>query len=61
MKCYKCGSPSYGSRVCVECLKDFTEMSKASFDYLQKKHGELSPDNIKVIQKEKIKLKKNME
>ena len=51
-KCRKCGSEAFNRRICTPCLKDWTNMRGIAFEYVQKIHGKMSPENLKVIQKE---------
>ncbi len=66
MKCKYCGRETSGSyTMCHSCMQDFTTMRNQIWDYHEKKYGKLTPENLKLRQKDSRRLsnvwKKNPE
>lgn len=52
-RCRKCGADVFkGRSICSGCLAEFTTMRKIAMEYIEKKHGKLSPQNLAICQKE---------
>lgn len=57
MSCRRCGGATYGNQtICSKCLMDWSAMRKQAWDFIEKKLGKLSPENLKSYQKEMKKL-----
>ena len=57
MSCRRCGGDTYGSQsFCSKCLSDWSAMRKQAWDFIEKKLGNLSSENLKSYQKEMKKL-----
>ena len=57
-KCIRCGKCEAVKRICYSCLDKWEEMRKAIWDYHETNYGKLTPDNLKVRQKDTKRLER---
>ena len=58
MRC-KCGRDAWpNQQVCPECLKNWTEMRKKAFEFIEQKHGKMTAVNHPIFKKEIKRLEK---